>query len=447
MTVNPAYVAREVTYVLRQSGAVGVFYAPSYRGVDLAAVIAQVSKDIPALRERIHWGEWDAFLDSGSPETQIPEPTPDDAVLIQYTSGTTGNPKGVLLNHRGAINSARTVAVRAGLEPGAVSINAMPLFHIGGCGTMELGTFSVGGTYVLLPGFDAGEVLRLVEERGGTVVLAVPTMLIALLEHPARPTRDLSSLRTVMTGGAAVPADLVRTIKGTFDCLFTITYGQTETSGPATQTSVHDTEEDQAETIGRVLPHMEVKIADPQTGRTLEHGSQGEICLRGYLVMMEYVDNPDATAQAIDAEGWLHTGDLGTMDDRGFLRITGRSKDMIIRGGEKIYPREIETVLFGHPAVSDVAVVGLPDKRWGEKVVAAIRLKEDVGAPSEQALRTWCEARLARYKIPMEWHIVGAFPQTPSAKIQKFLLREALIESSATRAERPHPGDDEGACI
>jgi fatty-acyl-CoA synthase len=436
VTINPSYLEREVTYVLRQSRSVGVFYASSFRGNDLGAIVAGIAPTLPDIRHTFSLDDWDAFADSADPSVDLPSPAPEDAAMIQYTSGTTGAPKGVLLSHYGMVNGARFVAERADLELGAISVNSMPLFHIGGCGTMELGTFSRAGTYVLAPGFDAGHVLRLIEAYHGTVALAVPTMLISLLNHPDRSKRDLTSLHTMMSGGATVPAELVRRVKKTFGCLFSITFGQTETSGPATQTSVHDDETDQAETIGRALPGMEIKIADPLTSEPLPCDKQGEILMRGPLVMLGYFDQPDATAMAIDDEGWLHSGDLGTMDDRGFIRITGRSKDMIIRGGEKIYPREVEDVIFQHNAVCDVAVIGVPDPTWGERVTAAIRLEPGEDRPTSSDLTRYCQRRLARFKVPAEWFFMESFPQTPSGKIQKFVLRDR-IEKEDLQPEPP----------
>jgi fatty-acyl-CoA synthase len=435
VTVNPAYVGRELAHVLRLSRAVGLFLAPSFRGTDLTAVLDEVRADLPDLRDVVPLDTWEEFVGSGaasSTDGALPTPAPGDAAMIQFTSGTTAAAKSVLLSHRGIVNSARLVAERAGFSDGVVSVNAMPLFHIGGCGTIALGTLCHAGTQVLAPGFVPGHILELLETHRATVTLAVPTMLIALLEHPDRVTRDLTSLETVMTGGASVPAELVRRVTSTLGVLFTITFGQTETSGPAVQTSIHDSERDQAETIGRPLPGMEARIADIVTGDVVPCGTTGEIQMRGPLVMLGYYGQPDETARTVDVEGWLHTGDLGTMDERGFLTITGRSKDLINRGGEKIGPREIEDVLFGHPAVSDVAVIGLPDERYGERVAAVIRLRDNAPPPTETELVELCTRELARYKVPVEWHIVTEFPQTPSGKIQKFKLREEF--SSAGRA-------------
>jgi fatty-acyl-CoA synthase len=432
VTVNPAYVARELRYVLHQSRSAGLFFASAYRGTDQAAVAREVVSDLADLRVSFALDDWDAFLAAADYAAPLPTLTPGDGAMIQYTSGTTGEPKGVVLSHRGIVNSARLVAERAEFADGVVTVNAMPLFHIGGCGTMEIGTFSRAGTYVLAPGFDAAHLLALIERFQGTATLAVPTMLIALLEHPDRAVRDLSSLRTVVSGGASVPAELVRRVKSGFGARFTITFGQTETSGPAIQTSVRDAERDQAETIGRPLPGMSAQITDLDKGTVVPCGTPGEIQLRGPLVMLEYFGRAEDTARAVDAKGWLHTGDLGTMDERGFITVTGRSRDVINRGGEKVYPREVEDVLFHHAAVSDAAVIGVPDARWGERVAAVIRVVSEEDAPSVEELRAHCAESLARYKIPAEWYFVPAFPQTPSGKIQKFVLREQIAGRQLT---------------
>ncbi|MGH8998776.1 MAG: AMP-binding protein [Acidimicrobiia bacterium] len=434
VTVNPAYKGDELEFVLRQSRSSGVFFADEYRGFDMAAAVKQVSGDAPELREAVSLGEWDAFTGSAGAEVALPEVAPGDPVQIQYTSGTTGFPKGALLHHRGVVNASRFVARRAGVEAGCVWVNAMPMFHIGGCGVTGLGTMAQAGTFVLLPGFDAGLVLELIEAYRGTITLAVPTMLLALLEHPDRARRDTSTLRSVLSGAASVPAELVRRTREAFGCGVSILFGQTELHGVVTQTHLDDSPEDQSQTIGRALPHMELRIADPASGATLAPGAQGEICARGYQAMVGYFDLPDETRAAVGDDGWVHTGDLGTMDERGYLNITGRLKDMIIRGGENIYPREIEDVLFSHPGVADIAVVGVPDERWGEQVAAVIRPVEATGAPSTAELAAYCRERLAHYKTPRAWFFVDAFPLTPSGKVQKFVLRRRITDGEVAPA-------------
>jgi fatty-acyl-CoA synthase len=355
-----------------------------------------------------------------------PEVAPGDPVQIQYTSGTTGFAKGALLHHRGAVNAARLSAERAGLQEGDTWVDPIPLFHVGGSVLAQLGALSRRGAHVVLPGFDPGLVLELVEAEQGNLLLAVPTMLVALLDHPDRPRRDLSSIRTVMSGSSTVPAELVRRTKSLLRCDFSILFGQTELHGVLTQTLPTDSDEDQAETIGLPLPHVEVKIADPDSGRPLEAGEQGEICARGYQSMLGYFEMPEATAVALDEEGWLHTGDLGSMDERGYLRITGRLKDLIIRGGENIHPAEVEQVLAAHPAVTAVAVLGVPDPTWGEQVAAVVQPHPEAAAPTIAALHAHCRETLAAFKTPKLWFLVDEHPLTPSGKIQKFVLRERI---------------------
>jgi fatty-acyl-CoA synthase len=424
VTLNPAYVAPELEYVLRQSRAVGLIHAQEVRGVRLGEVAASVADRLPELRERISLADWDLFIADADPATSLPDVSPDDPALIQYTSGTTGAAKGVLLHHRGVVNSARFVAQRVGMPEGVVSVSPMPLFHIGGCGTMELGTMSRGGTLVMVPGFDPGQVLELVERFHADVTFAVPTMLLGLLEHPDLARRDLSSLTTVMSGGASVPAELVRRVKDLLGSAFTISYGQTETCGPAYQSAPTDGLVEQVETVGRALPFTESKIVDPDTGEIVSLGVQGEVCARGDQTMLGYFEMPDATRVAIDDGGWLHSGDLGTMDENGFIRITGRIKDMIIRGGENVYPLEVENVLYGHAGVADISVIGIPDEKWGERVVGIVRPADPAAPPAPEELAAFASQKLARFKVPVEWHFVDGFPLTASGKIQKFILRD-----------------------
>ncbi|MDY7106717.1 MAG: AMP-binding protein [Actinomycetota bacterium] len=423
VTVNPAYRASELAYVLRQSRSAGLFLVPEVRGNPLLRHVEDVRPDLPELRDVIRFDEWDDFLASGSPDTTLPEVAPGDPVQIQYTSGTTGFPKGAYLHHRGICNNARYTATYLQVSPGDVWANPMPLFHTGGCVLGVLGAISKRAAHVLVVGFDPQLVLELVETEGANVLGGVPTMLIALMEHPDFSSRDLSTLRAVISGGSTVPAHLVRRIESTLGVRFSIVFGQTEASPVMTQTRLDDTPEDKAETIGQAHPCQEVAVLDPETGEQVPRGALGEICGRGYNVMLEYFEMPERTAETIDADGWLHTGDLGTMDDRGYLRVEGRLKDMIIRGGENIYPREIEELLFTHPAVADVAIVGIPDDRWGEEVAAVVR-REAGSEVDENELRAFVRERLAPQKAPRQWAFVDEFPLTPSGKIQKFVLRE-----------------------
>jgi fatty-acyl-CoA synthase len=434
VTVNPAYRARELRYVLAQSRAAGIFFTGEHRGYDMAAAVEQIRGELPDLRETIRFDDWDAFLGSSDETRELPAVHPADPVQIQYTSGTTGFPKGALLHHRGVVNASRFVAIGSGVEYGAVWVNAMPMFHIGGGTLTEIGTIARRGTYVLLPAFDPALALELLESYRGTMILAVPTMLIAMLDHPDARTRDLSGLRTIMSGASVVPAALVRRVKDTFACGFTIVFGQTELHGVISQTRLDDTPEDQSETIGRPLPQVDVEIVDVFTREVLPIGEQGEICARGYQTMLRYFDMPAETTATLGGDGWLRTGDLGTMDERGYLRITGRLKDMIIRGGENIYPREIEDVLFSHPDVSEVAVLGIADERWGERVVAVIKPADPASPPDPAALHAYCREHLAKYKTPADWYFVDAYPATPTGKVQKFKLRQDIESGTLTPA-------------
>jgi fatty-acyl-CoA synthase len=433
VTVNPAYLAKELGYVLRQSRAVGLFVMPVYRERSLLDVVAQVRPELPLLRDVISLGDWDAFVASGSSAQELPSVAPEDIAQIQYTSGTTGFPKGAQLPHRGLANNGRFYARRIGAGVGDVWVNPMPMFHTAGCGLATLGALQTGGTHVLPPGFDPGLMLELIEAERGTITLSVPTMLIAMLERAESAGRDLSSWRLATLGGAPVPIELVRRAERMLGLKLGIGFGQTEASPFVTHTYPDDPHPEWASTVGPPLPQTEVKIIGPGDGDPLQIGTVGELCVRGYLLMTGYFDNPESTAAALDADGWLHTGDLATMDERGYCRIQGRLKDMIIRGGENIYPREIEELLFAHPAVADAAVVGIPDEKWGEVVAAFIRPK--AGAqPTVEELFVYCRAHLAPYKTPRHWRFVDAFPQTPSGKVQKFVLREHFLRESTARA-------------
>jgi fatty-acyl-CoA synthase len=427
VTVNPAYRASELDYVLKQSRAAGIFLVDEFRGNPMASHLAEISADLTELRRVVRFADWDDFLAEGSSDTALPDVQPGDPVQIQYTSGTTGFPKGAYLHHRGITNNARFTAEWAQVGRGDVWLNPMPLFHTGGCVLGTLGPLWARATQVCVLAFDPDLVLELVETERATIAGGVPTMLLAMMERPSFADRDLSSLRAVISGGSTVPADLVRRIEAALGIRFSIVFGQTEASPVMTQTKLDDTPEDKAETIGRAQPQQEIAIVDEQN-RPVPCGTIGEIVGRGYNVMLGYFEMPDATTAAIDADGWLHTGDLGTMDERGYLRIEGRIKDMIIRGGENLYPREIEELLFTHPAVADVAVVGIPDDKFGEEVAAVVRRAPGHDEVGETELRAYVRERIAPQKAPRRWAFVDEFPLTPSGKIQKFVLREKLVK-------------------
>jgi fatty-acyl-CoA synthase len=428
VTVNPAYQAEELAHVLEHSQASGLFLAAGHRGHDLPAILSQLSGRLPALREVIKLDDWDHFCTQGTTQgithgtqTPLPEVNPDDPAQILYTSGTTGTPKAAVLTHRGLTNNARLAAEAMQLQPGEVTTNPMPLFHVAGGALLTFGPVQTLGTQVLVPHFDPALSLELIETYRSASIGGVPAMLHALLGHPQLAKRDLSSLRYGIGGGTVFPADLVRKVEAVFGIPFLITFAQTESSCSITFGRPGDTPADRAETVGRPLPQTEVKITDPRTGQTVACGSTGEICTRGYHVMHGYLNDPTATSAAIDADGWLHTGDLGSMDDRGYCRIQGRIKEMIIRGGENVYPREIEDVLRSHPGVEDAAVVGVPDRFWGEIVGAAI-CPSAANPPTEAELTELCRRRLAACKTPARWLFTSTFPLTASGKIRKDLL-------------------------
>lgn len=432
VALNPSYQRREMTFVLQQSGTVAVFCAPSYRGTDLVADVEQSRADLPALRDVHCFSEWDAFLGSGSPGTPLPEIDPGDLIQVQYTSGTTGFPKGAMLHHKGLVNEATFVAERAGFGDGGVYVNAMPMYHIGGGAVTSFGAWAKRGTFVILPAFEPGLVLEAFETYRGTHTLVVPTMLIAMLDHPDVATRDLRSLQTILSGAASVPASLVRRTMSRLGCGFSILFGQTEAHGVISQTRVTDSPDDQADTVGQPLPQLEVKIADVLTGEPVPTGDQGEICVRGYQTMRGYYEMPEATAEALDADGWLHMGDLGSMDSRGFVKVTGRIKDMIIRGGMNLYPAEIEGVLGDHPAIENAAVIGIPDEVWGEIVAAVVTVRSGHDRPDVEELSTFLRTLIAPHKVPVYWSFIDAMPMTPTGKTQKFVLREQVADGRLT---------------
>ncbi|MGH1503736.1 MAG: AMP-binding protein [Acidimicrobiales bacterium] len=423
VTVNPNFGGEEAAYVFNQSGTAAVLASASYRGRDLAAISADLQESCPTLREVIDIGTFGDLVEAGRDlDIALPDLDPGDLVMIQYTSGTTGFPKGAQLHHRGLVTNGYHTCMRNGMEPGAVMLGVMPLFHTGGSVLAVLGASTVPGTLALVEEFEPGHMLEAVETYGAATLNGVPTMLVAMLEHPTYAERDLSSIKVMTSGGSTVPAALVERLEKEIGAPFTIVFGQTELSPVCTMTRPDDAVADKAATLGTPMPHLEIKIVD-EAGETVPHGVPGELCCRGYSVMLGYNDNPEATAETIDGDGWLHTGDLCSMDERGFCTITGRLKDMIIRGGENIYPREIEEVLFRHPAVADVAVVGLPDDKWGEVVSAFVRVAGD-DVPGIQELRTYLREHLAPHKTPVHWFVTEEFPLTGSGKVQKFRLVE-----------------------
>jgi len=422
--INPAYTARELDFVLRSSEAAGLVFAETSRGKNLRALVEEVRPHLPHLRETICMTDLDALIASADPARELPEVTPDTTIQIQYTSGTTGFPKGACLHHRGVVNTSRNIALRAKFPDGGVWVNAMPMFHIAGDIVSEIGAFAQRGTFVLMQEFNPGLMLELIEAERCEASLLVPTMILAILDHPDRPKRDLSSFRTILSGAANVPAALVRRVDEVLRCNVCIIFGQTESNGPITITAPTDSVEDQTDTVGLPLAQVEVKIVDTGTHAIVPVDTVGEIWVRGYQIMTGYYGQPDATRASIMPDGWLRTGDLGTMDSRGYLKITGRLKDMIIRGGMNLYPKEIEDVIFDHPAVSQIAVIGIPDEKWGEIVAAVILPKDARKPPPVDDLFAWCRANLSPQKTPERWFFVEQYPLTSTGKIQKNVLVE-----------------------
>ncbi|ULX50864.1 long-chain fatty acid--CoA ligase [Cupriavidus taiwanensis] len=419
VTANPGLRAAELRYVLTQSQASGLLYTAEFRGTDMSAIAAEVAD---CVRERFCLSDWQGEVLTCRSEAELPTVLPTDPAQIQYTSGTTGQPKGALLHHRGLVTNAAYVAARAGMN-GSILMSPMPLFHTAGAVLSSLGAITTGSTYVLPLMFEPALVLAAIERERCDFLFGVPTMLIAMLEHPGRGEVDLGSLKVASSGGAPVPPELLRRIEREFGCDLITVYGQTEASPIICQSSPADSQDDKANTAGYPLPQVEVRIVDPAGSGMVATGQEGEIQARGYQCMLGYFNMPEATSAAFSADGWLRTGDLGTMDERGYLRVTGRLKDMIIRGGENIYPAEVEARLIEHPAVAMAAVFGLPDEKWGEVVAVAIRFREG-GIPEQDALRQFLRLQLASHKVPTRWFRCSEFPMTGSGKVQKFRLRE-----------------------
>lgn len=424
VTVNPAYQKRELKYVLEQSRSEGIYYVADFRGNPMQAIADAVCDEIPAIRHRILLTDH-AALYAGAERGELRSPHPRDPVQIQYTSGTTGFPKGALLHHDGLVRNGIDTMTRAGLKPGDSFVHHMPLFHTTGCAVLVLGGLATCATMLLAPMFDPATIVRVIEREKTRFILGVPTMLVALIEAVEKSGADVSSTRRIMSGGSMVPPELCRKARAVFGAPIQIVYGQTETSPVLTQTWYEDSEEDLTQTIGQPSAHTEISIRHPATNAVVPIGEQGEICARGYQVMLGYNDNPEATAKTIDAEGWLHTGDLGRMDARGYLKITGRVKEMIIRGGENLFPAEIENALLEHAAIAEIAVVGVPDEKWGEQVVCFMRCGGG-DRPTPADLKAFIRERLAPQKTPAYWVFVESWPLTGSGKIQKFKLAEGF---------------------
>lgn len=433
VTANPALRPGELEYVLRQSEAVGIAYSDEFRGTDMAAIAEEIRGRVPAVRHVIRFRDWYEQLRAvDDVERVLPRVEPEAAAQLQYTSGTTGFPKGALLHHRGLITNAHYVHRRARFPRHGTWLTALPLFHTAGCGMSVLGTAVSHGTLVLCRLFDPTLVLDALQQWKADLYAGVPAMYVGLLNHPGFDSYDLTSVQVTMSGGDAVPPELVTEVERRFGSRFSTVYGQTELSPIVTQTSPDDPDEDRHGTVGRPLWNVEIKIADPVDGRTVPTGETGEICARGYQSMLGYFQMPEETWQTIDAESWVHTGDLGFLDDRGYLRVTGRIKDMIIRGGENIYPREIESVLAAHPGLAGGIVVGIPDEQWGEVVAAVVQPKDEQAVPTREELHAFVREHLAPAKTPKHWYVATNLPTNAMGKLQKFQLRDQIRDGRLT---------------
>ncbi|MEZ5689450.1 MAG: AMP-binding protein [Caenibius sp.] len=425
--VNPAYTPRELNYILSNSEAAGIFHDDSFRDRDLAPVVAEAAtQGCSNLQfvERVA-NIW-SLIETADNTIELPEIGPLDPLQVQYTSGTTGHPKGALLHHKGVLNTSRSIARRAGFKDGDVHINAMPMFHIAGAAMAEFSCIAYRGTFVLMPHWDAGLMLELFESERGNATLIVPTMILGILNHPDLPRRVVSDWNIIFTGAANVPAAMVRDVHEKIGCTVNIIFGQTESNGPICLTAPDDALEDQCDTVGQPLPQVEVCIVDPGTLETQPVDTVGEIWVRGFQTMSGYYQMPDKTAETLLSDGWLRTGDLGTMDSRGYVKITGRLKEMIIRAGMNLYPKEMEDILFVHPKVDQVAVIGLPDEKWGEVVAAVISASNPDDIPSSEELVKYCKERMSSQKVPSCWFFIENWPLTPSGKIQKHVLSEMV---------------------
>ncbi|MFH9980474.1 AMP-binding protein [Streptomyces sp. NPDC017179] len=434
VNINPAYRAHEVEYVLRQAGISLLVASRAHRGTDYRELVEQVRGKCPGLRETIYIGDasWDALTAAAAkvpvdrPAAMQAELSCDDPVNIQYTSGTTGFPKGATLSHHNILNNGYWVGRTVGYTEQDRICIPVPYYHCFGMVMGNLAATSHGACMVIpAPSFEPKATLEAVQRERCTSLYGVPTMFIAELNLPGFASYDLSSLRTGIMAGSPCPVEVMKRVVAEMHMEeVSICYGMTETSPVSLQTRMDDDLEHRTGTVGRVLPHLEVKVVDPATGVTRPRGTSGELCTRGYSVMLGYWNEPEKTAEAVDAGRWMHTGDLAVMREDGYVEIVGRIKDMIIRGGENIYPREIEEFLYGHPKIRDVQVVGVPHEKYGEEVLACVIPLDAADPPALEDLRAFCEGRLAHYKIPTLLRILDSFPMTVSGKVRKVELRE-----------------------
>ncbi|MBR9904286.1 MAG: AMP-binding protein, partial [Gammaproteobacteria bacterium] len=457
VNINPSYRTHELEYALNQSGARFLVTANSFKSSDYSAMLYELapelkasndgelkSQKLPDLECVINLSSeklsgmwrWSDLMKEANKvsQTDVDDLQAtlqfDDAINIQYTSGTTGFPKGATLSHHNILNNGFFVAESMGFTSEDRLVIPVPLYHCFGMVMGNLGCMTHGATMIYPDeGFDPGKVLKAVHEQKATALYGVPTMFIAELEHEGFASTDFSTLRTGIMAGSICPAEIMKQVINKMNMKgVQIAYGMTETSPVSTQTGANDSIEKRVSTVGRTQPHLENKIVDPGNGGILPRGEIGELCTRGYSVMLKYWNNDKATAEAIDEAGWMHTGDLATMDEEGYIQIVGRIKDMVIRGGENVYPKEIEEFLYAHPAISEVQVTGVPDKKYGEELIAWVKLNSTADEVTGEALREYCKGKITHFKIPRYFKFVDEFPMTVTGKIQKFKMREISIQ-------------------
>jgi fatty-acyl-CoA synthase len=436
VNINPAYRTSELEYVLNQAGVSFLILAAGFRQADYRAMLGEVKGRCPELREALvleH--EWEALLRDAlkTSDSELHEREAslqfDDPINIQYTSGTTGFPKGATLTHHNILNNGFFIGETLKYSENDRVCIPVPFYH---CFGMVLGNLActTHGATMVIPGeaYDPLAVMQTVQKERCTSLYGVPTMFIGELEHPRFKEFDYSTLRTGIMAGSPCPVEVMKKVQTAMHMPeMTIAYGMTETSPVSTQCATDDPLEKRVSTVGKVHPHVEIKIVEPVTGAVVPRGTAGELCSRGYMVMRGYWNNEQATRQAIDDARWMHTGDLATMDADGYVNIVGRIKDMIIRGGENVYPREVEEFLYSHPEIADVQVVGIPSEKYGEEVMAWVKLREGARVSGDE-LAAWCKGKIASYKIPRHWKFVDGFPMTVTGKVQKFKMREVAIE-------------------
>ena len=431
VNINPAYRAHELEYVLRRSGMKAIFLHEQDEYADYRAILHEASRENVTLQRAIYLGtnDWIALCSDGI-DAGSEFPSRDEVANIQYTSGTTGSPKGVLLTHRNILNNGRFIAQRLRMTGRDRICAPVPMYHCFGCVIGTMAAISSGACLILpAPRFHADATLRAIQNERATMVYGVPTMFIAQLSHPDFARTDFSSLRGGVMAGAPCPVEVMKRVMTDMHCPeITIVYGQTEASPVITGSAVDDSVERRVATVGTVFPQTEVKIVSVETGETVPMGVQGELCARGYLIMKGYDGDPEGSAKVVDPDGWLHTGDLATMREDGYINITGRAKDVIIRGGENIYPREVEEFLHTHPKIAQVEVVGLPDQLLGEAVLAWIKLRTG-HSMTESDVREFCHDRIAHFKVPQYIRFVDSFPMTLNGKTQKHAIRQREIEA------------------